>query len=211
MLRACNSLIIFHEHDRMGAVLNSMMISFPCVETQGSVFHNATPRINAGVKFSFSRATGNTTFGVAGVYALDSTTKIKAKIDRSLNMGLAYTQNLNRGVTLGMSANVRAHLHLTLACVHNSIMLCELCWCLLCSWAHIDIGWMVKCIVVLVVLCGDAVRISSPLLVATRCLRCGTDGIGFLDVDAVLCMQVNTANLNGDGHSLGLVLGLEAL
>lgn len=94
---------------------------------EASVYHKALPNVNAGVKFSLNRSSGETSFGVAGEYALDAATNLKAKIDRSLNLGLAYTQSLRKGVTLGLSANV------------------------------------------------------------------------------------NTANLDGDGHSLGLVLGLDAL
>lgn len=75
---------------------------------EGSVFHKATPTINAGVKLGYNRSTNASSFGVAGEYALDSTATCKAKIDNSLALGLAYTQELRKGVTLGMSANVNA-------------------------------------------------------------------------------------------------------
>jgi len=74
----------------------------------GSIFHKALPTVDAGVRFSYNRNSGDTTFDVAGAYSLDASTTLKAKIDKSLNLGLAYTQDLRQGVTLGLSANVNA-------------------------------------------------------------------------------------------------------
>lgn len=75
---------------------------------EGSIFHSPLANVDAGVRFSYNRGSNDTTFEVAGAYKLDSTTSVKAKINKDLAVGLAYTQTLRKGVKLGLSADIKA-------------------------------------------------------------------------------------------------------
>jgi len=72
----------------------------------GSIFHKASPVLQTGVEFKYDAGKDATGFTLGGAYKLDSTTTAKAKINKNLALGLAYTQDLRSGVTLGLSANI---------------------------------------------------------------------------------------------------------
>lgn len=75
---------------------------------EGSIFHSPKSDVDAGVRFSYNRATNDTTFELAGAYKLDQNTNVKATINKDMAVGLAYVQTLRKGVKLGLSANVKA-------------------------------------------------------------------------------------------------------
>lgn len=74
---------------------------------EGSIFHSPMANVDAGVRFSYNRGSSDTTFELAGAYNLDSATTVKATVNKEMALGLAYTQTLRKGVTLGLSADVR--------------------------------------------------------------------------------------------------------
>lgn len=74
---------------------------------QGSIFHSPKPNLDAGVKFSYNRGSNNTSFAVAGAYAMDASTSLKAALDKDMALSLAYNQTLRKGVKLGLSADVQ--------------------------------------------------------------------------------------------------------
>lgn len=87
-------------------VISSSVNSGNSVE--GSIFHSPTSNIDAGVRFSYNRGSNDTTFELGGSYALDSATSLKTAINKDMSIALAYTQTLRKGVTLGLSADVKA-------------------------------------------------------------------------------------------------------
>jgi voltage-dependent anion channel protein 2 len=87
-------------------VISSSVNSGNSVE--GSIFHSPTSDIDAGVRFSYNRGSNDTTFELGGSYALDSATSLKTAINKDMSIALAYTQTLRKGVTLGLSADVKA-------------------------------------------------------------------------------------------------------
>lgn len=76
----------------------------------GSIYHTpaGSPGVQAGVKFSYNRTSSNTGFEVGGAYAYADDTTVKVKVDKSLNVGLAYVQDIRKGVSLGLSASINA-------------------------------------------------------------------------------------------------------
>lgn len=75
---------------------------------EGSIFHSPMANVDAGVRFSYNRGSSDTTFELAGAYNLDSATTVKATVNKEMALGLAYTQTLRKGVTLGLSADIKA-------------------------------------------------------------------------------------------------------
>lgn len=74
-----------------------------------SLFHTPKSNIAAGVQIGWDKKSGGTSFGIASKYTLDSTAFAKAKLDSNLNLGLSYVQELRRGVTLRLSADVNGN------------------------------------------------------------------------------------------------------
>merc|ERR1712046_189235 len=57
-----------------GMVVSSAINSKNAVE--GSIFHSPKPNLDAGVKFSYNRGSNDTSFAVAGAYAMDASTNL---------------------------------------------------------------------------------------------------------------------------------------
>jgi len=75
-------------------------------DVEGAIYHVPNSSVAAGLKFSWNQSNA-TNFELAGKYALDSKSFVKAKVNKALNLGLSYTQLLNPGVTLTLSALVK--------------------------------------------------------------------------------------------------------
>lgn len=71
------------------------------------VFHNARSDLQTAVQFGW-KANGGTSLAVAGKLALDDSAYVKAKINKDMQVGLAYVQKIRNGVTLGLSAQLEA-------------------------------------------------------------------------------------------------------
>jgi voltage-dependent anion channel protein 2 len=76
-------------------------------DVEGTVFHTPNSAVQAGLKFTWSKASSDTGFELAGKYKLDKDAFVKAKVDKALNLGLSYTQSLRAGVSLTLSANIK--------------------------------------------------------------------------------------------------------
>lgn len=75
-------------------------------DVQSSIFHVPNDKCTTGIQFSWNRATSNTTFALAGAYTYDAETNVKCKIDKDLNLGLAYVQQVRPGISLTMAASI---------------------------------------------------------------------------------------------------------
>jgi len=75
-------------------------------DVEGTVFHVPNGSTQAGLKFSWNKATSETGFELAGKYKLDSDAFVKVKADKALNIGFSYTQALKQGVSLTLAAKV---------------------------------------------------------------------------------------------------------
>jgi len=76
-------------------------------DVEGTVYHTPNSSVQAGLKFTWSKANPETGFELVGKYKIDGESFVKAKVDKALNIGLSFTQQLKKGVTLTLSANVK--------------------------------------------------------------------------------------------------------
>jgi len=82
----------------MGAVLNS-------AKYQYSVSHEVSKTLSVAAQLQCD-AGSDTAITVAGKYALDASTFVKAKLDNKLRLGVSYVQNMGAGVTATLSGLV---------------------------------------------------------------------------------------------------------
>lgn len=87
---------------------NNLLCSADSQEFSGSIFHNVKPDLSAGVQLSYSGRTNNTKIGIAGLYRVDENVTIRAKVNTSSQIGLAYQQKLHERITLGLSTLIDA-------------------------------------------------------------------------------------------------------
>jgi len=73
---------------------------------EGSVYLNPPKGFETAVRFSWTRGSNDTTFEIGAKKQLDSSSFVKAKVDKSLNLGLAYSQKIGTGVTATLSAMI---------------------------------------------------------------------------------------------------------
>jgi len=75
-------------------------------DVEGAIFHTPNAAVQAGLRFTWTKASSDTGFELAGKYRLDADSFVKAKLDKALNLGLSYTQLLRPGVAVTLSANL---------------------------------------------------------------------------------------------------------
>lgn len=68
------------------------------------VWNRVDPQLEIGFQSNFSTQGGNTLLGLAAKYDLDPTASIKAKVDTVGQLGLSYTQELRKGISLTLSS-----------------------------------------------------------------------------------------------------------
>jgi len=73
-------------------------------EFTGSVHHKVCKDLEAGAQLSWQSGGNATRLALGVAYKLDDVSKVRAKIDNSLKLGLAYEQQLRPGVTLTLSS-----------------------------------------------------------------------------------------------------------
>lgn len=72
-------------------------------EFGGSIYQRCNDRLETGVQLSWTSGKNETFFGVAAKYDLDKDASIRAKVNNSSLIGLAYQQKLRDGITLSLS------------------------------------------------------------------------------------------------------------
>lgn len=73
---------------------------------EGTIFHKPCDQCVAGLKFTWK---GDVTgFEVAGKYAVDDKTVVKAKINKSLLLGLSFKHQLSASASVTLSAAINA-------------------------------------------------------------------------------------------------------
>lgn len=85
-------------------VMTSSIANMNVIE--GSIFLNPPKGFETGARFTWTRDKNDTTFEIGAKKQLDSTSFFKAKVDKSLNIGLAYSQKIGAGVTATLSAMI---------------------------------------------------------------------------------------------------------
>jgi len=78
------------------------------VDIEGSVHLAHSSTLETGVKFSWRKDTTDTGFEIGSKYNLDSSTWLKAKVDKNLALGLSYGQSLRPGVSVIVSSKINA-------------------------------------------------------------------------------------------------------
>lgn len=73
-------------------------------EFSGSYHQKITPDLESGVQLSWTSGSNATKLGIAAKYTPDGDSVIRAKINNSSQIGLAYQQKLRPGVTLTLSS-----------------------------------------------------------------------------------------------------------
>lgn len=76
-------------------------------DIETALYHVPKPNVQAGLKFTWSKASSDVGFDLVGKYNLDAESFVKVKLDRALNIGLSYTQPIRKGVSFTLAANVR--------------------------------------------------------------------------------------------------------
>lgn len=66
-------------------------------EFGGSIYQRCNDRLETGVQLSWTAGKNETFFGVAAKYDLDKDASIRAKVNNSSLIGLAYQQKLRDG------------------------------------------------------------------------------------------------------------------
>lgn len=66
-------------------------------EFGGSIYQRCNDRLETGVQLSWTSGKNETFFGVAAKYDLDKDASIRAKVNNSSLIGLAYQQKLRDG------------------------------------------------------------------------------------------------------------------
>lgn len=72
-------------------------------EFGGSFYQRCNDRLECGVQLSWTAGKNETFFGIASKYDLDKDASIRAKVNNSSLIGLAYQQKLRDGITLSLS------------------------------------------------------------------------------------------------------------
>lgn len=75
-------------------------------DVEGTIFHTPCDKCAAGLRFTWKGA--ETGFEVAGKYAVDEKTVVKAKINKSLLLGLSFSHKLSSSAAVTLSASVNA-------------------------------------------------------------------------------------------------------
>jgi len=83
-------------------IINAAVSSSSNVEA--SVFQKVNDNLTAGFKFSWSQTA--TDLHIAAKYKLDNSSFVKAKLNKSLNFGLGFTQTLSKSIQLTLAANI---------------------------------------------------------------------------------------------------------
>jgi len=72
----------------------------------GSIYHQISKNLEAAALLEWTTGNSNTSFQVGCKYDLDKDTTIRAKVNTSSHLGLAYTQRLRPGIKATLSAHV---------------------------------------------------------------------------------------------------------
>lgn len=75
-------------------------------EFSGSVFQRVNRQLETGVNLSWAAGSNATKFGIAAKYCPEKDTTIRAKVNNSSQIGLAYQQKVRDGVSLTLSTLV---------------------------------------------------------------------------------------------------------
>lgn len=73
-----------------------------------SYSHKLSPTLEAAAQISLTTVTNAVTVGLAGKYALDKETVVRAKVNDAGQVGLSYQQDLKKGITLNLSTLIEA-------------------------------------------------------------------------------------------------------
>ncbi|KAL1464976.1 hypothetical protein WDU94_004574 [Cyamophila willieti] len=74
----------------------------------GTVYQKLGPKLETGVQLAWSSESNDTKFAFGCKYDLENNASVRAKVNNASQIGLGYSQKLNDGVTLTMSAQVDA-------------------------------------------------------------------------------------------------------
>jgi len=72
-------------------------------EFGGSIYQRCSDRLETGVQLSWTSGTNATKFSIGAKYDLDKESSVRAKVNNSSQIGLAYQQRLRDGITLSLS------------------------------------------------------------------------------------------------------------
>lgn len=72
------------------------------------VYHNASSSLSTGLELTWKQEKATTGGKIAAAYSYEDGSAVKFKLDQSLGLGLAYTQDLRKGLKLGLAANINA-------------------------------------------------------------------------------------------------------
>jgi len=75
-------------------------------EFQGSIHQRLNKNLETGINFSWASASNATKLGLAAKYDIDRDSSFRLKVNNQAQVGLAYSQNLQDGVKLTLSALV---------------------------------------------------------------------------------------------------------
>ena len=79
-------------------------------DMMATVYHNASSSLSTGLELTWKQEKATTGGKIAAAYSYEDGSAVKFKLDQSLGLGLAYTQDLRKGLKLGLAANVRCRL-----------------------------------------------------------------------------------------------------
>lgn len=71
-----------------------------------SVYHKVSDKTEVGITTAYNLQTSNVSLGLVGKYTLDDDSLVKAKVNNLGQIGMAYTQELRKGVKLNLSTLV---------------------------------------------------------------------------------------------------------
>jgi len=72
----------------------------------GSIYHQISKNLEAAAQLNWTSGNSNTSFQAGCKYDLDKDTSIRAKVNNSSHLGLAYTQKLRPGIKATLSAHI---------------------------------------------------------------------------------------------------------
>jgi len=74
----------------------------------GSIEHSASDKVTSYVQFTYGREDSSTSFQFGGAFDLDNGAQQRAYVTDAGSVGLYYSQELRKGVSMGLAAQVNA-------------------------------------------------------------------------------------------------------